>query len=165
MPTVQLQRWGEDDLETLRRSNAPEMMTYLGGPETDAKLLERNDRYLRFNREGTAHMFRIVTAEHPEGVGVIGYWFHDHDGVPSYETGWSVESAYQGQGIATAALLEIIEHARVVRGRRELHAYPRTDNLASNAICRKAGFTNRGEIGHEYPPGNPIRCHDWVFEL
>lgn len=165
MSTVSLQRWSEDELETLRRSNAPEMMTFLGGPETEQKLIERDERYRRLTRAATAHMFRIVTPEHPEGVGVIGYWFHDHDGVASYEAGWSVETAYQGQGIATDALRALIEHARIVRGRRRLHAYPRVDNAPSNAICRKAGFTNHGEMPFEYPKGNPIVCNDWVIEL
>ncbi len=44
-------------------------------------------------------------------------------------------------------------------------AYPKVDNAASNAICRKAGFELRGEVDFEYPKGHPIRCHDWRFDL
>ncbi|KQO97760.1 GNAT family N-acetyltransferase [Leifsonia sp. Leaf264] len=165
MPDVTLKPWSTDDLETLRRSNAPEMMTYLGGPETEEKLLTRQERYLRLGREGEAHMFRIVTPEHPEGVGVIGYWNAVHADTAVYETGWSVESAYQGQGIGTRALVAVLEHAGFVGGRRSVHAYPRTDNAASNAICAKAGMTLNGEMDFEYPPGTPIRCNDWEFVL
>ena len=90
-------------------------MTYLGGPETEEKLLTRHERYLRLGREGEAHMFRIVTPEHPEGVGVIGYWNAVHADTAVYETGWSVESAYQGHGIGTRALVAVLEHARLRR--------------------------------------------------
>ncbi|KQX08575.1 MULTISPECIES: GNAT family N-acetyltransferase [unclassified Leifsonia] len=165
MADVTLKPWAADDIETLRRSNAPEMMTYLGGPETEESLLARQERYLRLGRDGEAHMFRIVTPEHPEGVGSIGYWNTVHHDIAVYETGWSVEPAYQGQGIGTRALMAALEHARFVGGRRSVHAFPRIDNAASNAICAKAGMTLSGEIDFEYPPGNPIRCNDWMFTL
>ncbi|TFV95297.1 GNAT family N-acetyltransferase [Leifsonia flava] len=165
MAEVTLKPWAADDLETLRRSNAPEMMTYLGGSETEEKLRTRHERYLRLGRDGEAHMFRIVTPEHPEGVGVIGYWNAVHDDTAVYETGWSVEPWYQGQGIGTRALIAALDHARFVGGRRSVHAYPRTDNAASNAICAKAGMTFNREMDFEYPPGNPIRCNDWEFTL
>ena len=48
---------------------------------------------------------------------------------------------------------------------RWAHAYPRVDNAASNAVCRKAGFELLGEVGFEYPEGTPIRCCDWRFDL
>lgn len=165
MASVTLQPWASADLDTLRRSNAPEMMRYLGGPETEEQLATRHERYLRLNREGSAHMFRVVVEEHPEGVGAAGYWTTVHDDQAVYEAGWSVETAYQGQGIATAALLALIAHARVVAGRRFLHAFPRVDNLPSNAICAKAGLVSKGEFDFEYPIGNPIRCHDWFIDL
>nr|WP_200933334.1 GNAT family N-acetyltransferase [Leifsonia sp. Leaf325] len=100
MADVTLKPWAADDLETLRRSNAPEMMTYLGGPETEEKLRTRHERYLRLGRDGEAHMFRIVTPEHPQGVGVIGYWNAVHDDAAVYETGWSVEPGYRARASA-----------------------------------------------------------------
>jgi hypothetical protein len=78
--SVRLEPWEEDFLPSLQRANAPELMTHLGGPETDEKVLERNARYLDGRRTGAATMFRIATDDHPEGVGVIGYWqknWHD----------------------------------------------------------------------------------------
>ena len=90
-------------------------------------------------------MFLIVTDEHPEGVGVIGYWQQDWLGEPRLEAGWTLESAYQGRGYATQALLLAIEHAREHSDRNWLHAFPKTDNAPSNAICRKAGMTLLGE--------------------
>ena len=78
-----------------------------------------------------------------------------------YETGWSVLAKYQGRGIASAGARLIVERARADGIRGILHAFPRVEHAASNAICRNAGFTFVGEMDFEYPPGNPIRCNDW----
>lgn len=49
--------------------------------------------------------------------------------------------------------------------RRYLHAFPAADNGASNAVCRKAGFSNLGKCQFEYPKGNLMTCHDWALDL
>ena len=42
---------------------------------------------------------------------------------------------------------------------------PAADRPASNAVCRKAGFTLLGETDIEYPPGTIMRCNDWQMSL
>ena len=52
-PDVSLRAWTEDDLPLLRGLLAdPAMMTYLGGPETQEKLLARHARYLAISMQG-----------------------------------------------------------------------------------------------------------------
>lgn len=166
MADVQLLPWADDDLATLHRSNTPEMTAYLGGPETDEAIAARHERYLRLWREGTARMFRIVVDGHPEGVGSIGYWQRDIPGEEhSLECGFSVETAYQGRGIATRALLALIADARAQGHRGRLWAYPRVENVGSNAICQKAGFRLDAQEEFEYPPGNWQTSNNWVYEL
>jgi RimJ/RimL family protein N-acetyltransferase len=162
MTEVALMPWSADDLETLRRTNAPEMMTYLGEPESDEALVARHSRYLRLGRDGTARMFRIVTEDHPEGVGTIGVWIDEHRGGGALETGWSVETAHQGRGIATTALVAALEVARSAYGDVPVYAYPRVENEASNAICRKAGFELIGQQSFEYPKGAWADSNVWV---
>jgi RimJ/RimL family protein N-acetyltransferase len=65
---------------------------------------------------------------------------------------------------ATAARA-VAERARAQHRHQHLHAYPAVDHPASNAVCRKAGFTLLGETDFEYPPGNIMRCNDWQLEL
>lgn len=164
---VRIEPWGQEDLALLRRTNAPGMMEHLGGPETEEQLRARHLRYLVRDDEGGGGMFRIVLAATGESAGTIGYWERTWRGETVYETGWSVLPEHQGRGIAVAAGREIIVLARAAAGRgpRSLHAYPKVDNPASNAICRRLGFTLVEECDFEYPAGNPIRCNDWRLEL
>jgi RimJ/RimL family protein N-acetyltransferase len=76
-----------------------------------------------------------------------------------------VLAEFQGRGLAVAGLTLVVEQARTAPRHRTLRAYPDIHNGASNAVCRKAGMTLTGEYDFEYPPGNPIRCHDWYLEL
>ncbi|MDX3077921.1 GNAT family N-acetyltransferase [Streptomyces sp. MI02-7b] len=163
---VRIEPWGQEDLALLRRTNAPAMMTHLGGPETEEQLLARHWRYLLQGGEERGGMFRIVLPPTGEPVGTIGFWERTWRGETVYETGWSVLPEYQGRGIAVAAGREIIGLAMTAEGGpRSLHAYPKVDNPPSNAICRRLGFTLVGECDFEYPAGNPIRCNDWRLEL
>ena len=59
----------------------------------------------------------------------------------------------------------MLEQARAAGETLPVHAYPRVDNAASNAVCRKAGFTLLGEADFEISPGNVLHTNDWVIEL
>jgi RimJ/RimL family protein N-acetyltransferase len=159
---VHLEPWGTGDLPLLRKLlGDPAMMEHLGGPESEAKLAERQARY----EVPDSKQFKIVDEDSGEGVGWVGYWERDWDGEPVYETGWSVLPTFQGRGIAAAATALVIERARAERARRSLFAYPSVDNTASNAICSKLGFTLLGAAEFEYPKGNFMRCNNWRLEL
>ncbi|MGH3370025.1 MAG: GNAT family N-acetyltransferase [Nocardioidaceae bacterium] len=162
MGLVRLEPWRDGDLGLLRRQNSPEMTAFLGGPESEEKLLDRHRKYV----EGTfvGHM-RVIVLLDGEQVGSIGYWEHELATGTVWETGWGVLPEYQGRGIAGAAIGEMIAEVTAERTHRAVHAYPSVLNGASNAICRKAGFTLLAEIDFEYPKGHWLRCNDWCFEL
>jgi RimJ/RimL family protein N-acetyltransferase len=160
-----LRPWTEGDRNVLTLSNRPEMMEHLGGPETEQKLDERHQRYVRVEADGIGHMFVITTAEHPEGVGGIGYWNTDHDGEPELEAGWNVHLEFQGRGYAVAAVRQVLAHAAANSDRRILRAVPFESNAASNAVCERAGFTFVRTFDDEYPPGNPCVANEWMFDL
>jgi len=83
-----------------------------------------------------------------------------------YETGWFVLPAFQGRGIATAATALVVDQVRAEQRHRFLHAFPSVENAASNAVCRKLGFTLLEEaIAFEFPPGNVLRCNDWRLDV
>ena len=161
---VRLGVWTQDDLNLLRQANTPEMTAHLGGPETEDKLLDRHRRYLQRGDPGAGQMFAIVL-EDRQRVGVIGYWERTWHDELVYETGWNIAPGFQGRGIATAAARAVAGPASAQQRHRFLHAFPAVDHPASNAICRKAGFTLLGETDIEYPPGTIMRCNDWRPEL
>jgi RimJ/RimL family protein N-acetyltransferase len=86
-------------------------------------------------------------------------------GLEIYEMGWSVLPAFQGRGIATAGTAQAVAVVRTERTRRFLHAFPSAANAASNAICRKVGFTLVEACDFEYPPGHVLKCNDWRLDL
>ncbi|WP_353826429.1 GNAT family N-acetyltransferase [Agromyces sp. SYSU T0242] len=163
MSDASLRPWSDGDLELLHRANAPELMEHLGGPESDEQVERRHERYLRGWHDGSSQMYAIVTPEHPEGVGAIGFWPREEHGRALFETGWTVLAAHQGRGIARAALALLIAAAREADASRPIAAYPRVDNAASNALCSRAGFVLEGVEEFEYPKGTLLASNVWVL--
>jgi RimJ/RimL family protein N-acetyltransferase len=163
--SLRLEPWDERGLVLERRGNTPEMKVHLGGPESDERIVGRHERILRSEREGKGAMFLVLVPEEPDPVGSVGYWEREWHGEEVYEMGWQVLPGFQGRGLAAAATVRALGRAAAAGGRRWVHAYPNVTNAASNAVCRKAGFELLGEVPFEFPPGNPIRCNDWRYDL
>jgi RimJ/RimL family protein N-acetyltransferase len=164
MSDVILRPWSEEDLPLLEKlMGDPDMMAHLGGPETSEQIRKRHQRYLQLPE--TDHMFVILWGPKSEVAGSIGYWQKNWRDQLVYEMGWFVLPEYQGQGIATKAGEVVIEQARLEHRHQFMHAFPSVSNPASNAICRKLGFTLIEECQFEYPPGNFMQCNDWRFDL
>jgi RimJ/RimL family protein N-acetyltransferase len=162
---VSLRPWSAADLALLvRLMGDPAMTEHLGGPESEEKIRARLGRYMAINATDRGRMFVIVAGPAAEGAGSIGYWEREWRGDTVWETGWSVVPQLQGRGTATQALALMLAEARREPTHRSLHAFPSIDNGPSNALCRKLGFALVGECDFEYPPGNPLRCNDWVIE-
>jgi RimJ/RimL family protein N-acetyltransferase len=168
--SVRLEAWGEDDFWLLQRKNEPAMTDFLGGPETAGKLADRHRRYLAMNAHHPAagRMFRVVAGPDGATVGTIGFWERTWQGEEVYETGWGVLPEHQGRGLAARAAGALISHLRALapdRPRHRLHAYPSVEHHASNAVCRRAGFTLAGRAEFEYPPGHWHTSNDWRYDL
>ncbi|MGW7005173.1 GNAT family N-acetyltransferase [Streptomyces sp. NPDC054933] len=162
---VRIEPWADGDLELLRRLNAPEMTEHLGGPETEEQVLARHERYVKIAGTGTGRMFRVVLLPEGEVVGSVGYWERVWREETVYETGWGVLPPFQRRGIAAAAVAAAAASAGAEQTHRHLHAFPSVGNPASNALCRKLGFSFLGACDFEYPPGSIMRCNDWRLDL
>jgi RimJ/RimL family protein N-acetyltransferase len=153
--SVHLEDWGEDDLPLVEAlMGDPAMTEYLGGPESPKKLLDRQQRYFK----PETNMFKIVDDETGAAVGSVGFWDYERDGMTVSETGWSVLPAFQGRGYATAAMRLVIERAGSAR---PLYAFPRVDNAASNALCKKLGFECIAQERFEFPKGTWMTGNVW----
>lgn len=157
-----LRPWSDEDLpllETLMMN--PVVMEYLGGPDSAEKIRERHQRYLHLPE--TDHMFVILLDD--AAVGSVGYWETTVGDHSVYEMGWFVLPAYQGQGIATRAGELVIKQARSYHRYQFMHAFPAVDNPASNAICRKLGFSLVEQCEVEYPKGHSMQANNWRLDL
>jgi RimJ/RimL family protein N-acetyltransferase len=141
------------------------MTVHLGGPESPDEIRWRHMAYLGVGDTTAGRMF-VVTAG-PEGLaaGSTGYWEVDRQGETVWETGVSVLPEAQGRGIATRALVQIVERARAEAWHDSIHAFTALDNDPASALCRRAGFTLVGACEYEYPSGQVMRCNDWVVEF
>jgi RimJ/RimL family protein N-acetyltransferase len=163
---VELRPWRDDDLDLLYRTvGDPAMMTHLGGPEDEEQIQRRHRMLLSVAALGEGEAFTIRTGPEATAAGTIGYWDSDWAGGDVYETGWMVVPEFAGRGLATAAAGLVIERARRAGKHRFLHAFPAVDNAASNAVCRKAGFTNLGPCEIEYPRGSMMQAICWRLDL
>jgi RimJ/RimL family protein N-acetyltransferase len=162
---VRLRPWSDGDLVLLRTANSAQMTSFIGGPESEEKLLDRHRRYLASPAPGSGQMFAVEAGPAATLVGSIGYWPKRWTDEDAYETGWAILPAFQGRGLATAATRLVAQHAREHGNRTTLYAFPGAGNLASNAICRKTGFDLIGPADFEYPPGHLMRCNVWRLGL
>ena len=159
---VTLHPWSDQDLPVLHRGNTPEMTAHLGGPESEEEVRHRHERYLRLSHTGEARMFRIDVDGRPAGG--IGWWQTDHDGTPAYEAGWNVFPEWQGRGVAGAALREVTRRVAAEGDRGLLVAYPGVDNVASNRLCRRAGFEHI-RTGTTPWRGGELRFNAWALDI
>lgn len=156
---VELLTYSDADFElTEALETDPEIMRNLGGPIARSALPNIHRQRLR-----DPWWFKIATEPVRQGVGTIGIWEKEHQGVMIYETGWMVLRAYQGQGIASAALGLLIERVRVEPRFTSMHAFPPVTNAPSNALCRKFDFTLLDEGDFVYA-GRTLRCNHWALE-
>jgi len=139
------------------------MMEHLGGPESIEQILKRHQRYLQIGDKGC--MFSIIPFPEAKAAGSVGYWQKVQNDEFVYEIGWSVLPSFQGKGIASHAVMALIEKIKAERKYKYIHAFPSITNPASNAICRKLGFNLISECEFEYPPGSFMQCNDWCLEL
>ncbi|MFS0838558.1 GNAT family N-acetyltransferase [Paenibacillus sp. 1P03SA] len=154
--------WSDDDFSLLQRMNTDDMWAHLGGPETEAAVASRHKRYLKLE-PGKVRMFTILSDD--DTVGNVGYWMQNWRDQNIFEVGWGVLPEFQGRGIAftaTSAMLTILRND--VPG-AIVYAFPDVSNSASNAICRKLGFSLVGETEVEFPAGSWMKSNEWRLQL
>ncbi|MDQ4215288.1 GNAT family N-acetyltransferase [Microbacterium capsulatum] len=158
---ITLRPWQPEDRPLLDRFNTLEMTAHLVAQESDEELEKRHRRYLRTDLPGRM----LVICDGDDAVGSIGYW-ETSEGADDavWEAGWSVLPEFQGRGYAGQALAALLDVVRADGRHAEIHAYPSVDNTASNALCRRAGFTLRSARPFPFR-GEEILSNDWALIL
>jgi RimJ/RimL family protein N-acetyltransferase len=158
VPIVDLLAYTEADFAlTEALETDPEVMHELGGPIP----VEELPRIHRM-RVTDPWWFKIVEGPGGMPVGTIGVWEKERGGTTFHETGWMVLPAFQGRGIASAALRVLIERVRAEPAFESMHAFPPVTNAPSNALCRKFGFSLLEQAEFAYA-GRTLRCNHWAL--
>jgi len=140
------------------------VMHDLGGPTARETVQQHHRRRLNSVLEKAVWYLTIRPDPDAQPVGTIGIWQADWQGAKINEMGWMLLPAFHGRGLATAAGRLLLYRARDERRYRQVHAFPSVSNGASNAICRKLGFTLLGECEIAYN-GPPRPSHHWQIDL
>jgi RimJ/RimL family protein N-acetyltransferase len=77
-----------------------------------------------------------------EVVGGAGFHAPPQGGV--VVIGYGIAESREGRGLATAAVRQLVEKARIAGGAHRIEATTALDNVASQRVLEKAGFT-RGD--------------------
>lgn len=143
----------------------PAVMAELGGanpPEQVPRILQNQ---LKHVANGKGLVYKVVPdgeAEH--GAGLVCVYESSHNDEAISEAGWMVLPAYQGQGLARAAVRALLDRACTEERFRVIHAFTATTNGPSNAICRKLGFELLEETDIDYD-AHILHCNHWRIVL
>ncbi|MFF9363861.1 GNAT family N-acetyltransferase [Streptomyces griseoluteus] len=143
----------------------PDMMKDLGGPLPREGMGEKVQRDVRRAAEDTAWTKMIIpeTADPSVVAGTVSLWSHEADDQYISEIGWMVLPTFQGRGYGKRAVGALLEMAREDGRWGLIHAFPATNNLPSNGICRAVGFTFVGEQSLEFA-GRVLNTNHWVID-
>jgi RimJ/RimL family protein N-acetyltransferase len=163
---MQLLNLTTDDLALYESMNCdPRMMAHLGGPLPKESMPQKLLRDVETIKSGTAWIFKVI----PDGndgqpAGSVCIWEHAEGVEQISEIGWMILPQFQGRGLGSKAVRAILDKAQAERRWDVIHAFPATGNGASNAICRKLGFTLIEERDLEWS-GRKLHCNHWRIDL
>jgi [ribosomal protein S5]-alanine N-acetyltransferase len=81
------------------------------------------------------------------------------------EVGYSIVRDYRGRGIATEAVMALVDDSFARLRLRRLRAYCVPENLASRAVLERAGFEDDGILPHGATvQGKPVDVLGYVLE-
>jgi RimJ/RimL family protein N-acetyltransferase len=141
---VTLRPWHVSDARTLAATcNEPSLAQWLPMipyPYTEANALEFISAQPQRNAEGSGNV-GIFDAETGELLGACGFRAKDSERV---EFGYWVGLEHRGQGIAPRALRLLTRWVAETLGAKRLQLHADVDNLPSQRVAEKAGFTREG---------------------
>ncbi|MGA3526646.1 GNAT family N-acetyltransferase [Melissospora conviva] len=143
----------------------PVMMAELGGPLPQAGIRERVRHDVAAALADTAWIRMIVPDPAAPAVvaGSVVLWTQESDDAPFSEIGWMVLPEFQRRGLGKQAVRQLLQEAHEEERWGEVHAFPSTTNVASNAICRTLGFRLLGEQDKPFA-GRLLRANHWVVD-
>lgn len=151
-PNITLRPLQPNDAEKLYQLRKdPAIMRYIDRPmmrsaEEAVKLI---DLILELQQRNEAAMWAITLPGDGEMIGNIGYWEITPEHFRS-EIGYMLSPAYQGKGIMTTAIKEILKIGFKTLGFHSIAANVNPANQASIKLLQRAGFTAEAYFKENY---------------
>ncbi len=129
--------------------------------------VEHARNWLSAERGATTPRFIVTATDIGCPVRIIGGMGIGPFGNEPHELGFWITPDAWGRGYATEAVRALIDTARHSLRIRRLTAGHMTDNPASGAVLRKAGFRATGRIEHVHSlaRGGKVPCHSYTLDL
>ncbi len=138
-------------------------MRHLGGAQTEEQIQQAHAKILQAISHG-GWCFKIVPELDGPVAGTVLIWKSTWRNEAIHEMGWMILPEFQGHGIASRAVQSLLSRASDQSAFRAVHAFPAVDNLASNRICERCGFSNIEQCHFEYS-GNELLCNHWQIRF
>lgn len=141
-PAVTLRPINVDDAEQLYHLRKdPEIMRYVDRPimETVNDAVKLINFIVDLQQRNEAAMWAITLPGNDTMIGNIGFW----EVIPEHyrsEIGYMLSPAYQGKGIMSAAIKEIVSIGFKIFGFHSIAANVNPENNASIKLLKNAGF-------------------------
>jgi RimJ/RimL family protein N-acetyltransferase len=136
-----------DFTHVFRLQSDAEVMRYIRAPATEmASVLERTHLWLRYAEENPGYGVWVMEQK-SDGL-FAGYCVLRHvDFIPGreIEVGYTLDKASWGKGFATEATKALMYHASQALGIRNFVAFTDENNMASNRVLEKCGFSPVGK--------------------
>ena len=163
---MKLENITHDDLPLYESLHSdPAMMKHLGGAWPKERMPQKLRQNLELIEAGTAWVLKIIPDDDSgQAAGSVCIWENSERGETFNEMGWMILPAYQGRGLGSKAVRAVLDKARAEGRWKVIHAYPATTNAASNAICRKMGFSLVEECDLKWE-GRILHCNHWRIDL
>jgi len=102
------------------------------------------------NTPGTWFQLVLILKETGTLIGDIGLHFPEADNLPdTVEIGYTLDSAFHGNGYATEALLAIIENMKTSLGKKTFSASVEPENAPSIRVLERLGFCAEVSVNEE----------------
>lgn len=163
---MRLRNVTSDDLDLyIGMFSDPSVMAELGGPLSSDEISEKLRADVAAAASDSAWVLAILPDETAgRAVGNISIWMSERDGEALVEMGWMLLREFHGRGYGSEAAHLALLRALAEDRWRVIHAFPGITNTASNAMCRKNGFTMLGETEVDYR-GHVVLANHWRVDL
>ncbi|MEM7098996.1 MAG: GNAT family N-acetyltransferase [Pseudomonadota bacterium] len=131
----------------------PEVMKFLGGPQTDKEIEHYVNEMVELSKQGLGR-FVVTLKDTEELIGFCGY----RPAGAYVDFGYRYARHTWGQGFGLEAALAVREYGVTVLALDNIEAGAATENIASIKILEQLGFRHREEVLFEGHPS--IRFRD-----